>query len=260
MLPREVLQAVGSAAPLILLMVTAFWIASVVRRDASLVDRIWGMGFVVLAWQVGAWARPQGLPVDRWLQVLVALWGIRLSWHITQRNWGHGEDPRYAAMRARNGGRWWWQSFITVFLLQGALMLLIGLPLAAVAAPGARWGRLLGTLLWAIGFAFEAGGDWQLARFKADPSNRGRVLDSGFWRYTRHPNYFGDALQWWGFWCFAAASGLWWTVISPIVMTLLLRKVSGVTLLESALVESKPGYRDYVRRTSAFVPWWPSGR
>ncbi len=253
MSPRDVVGLTANAVPLITGLVTLCWLASLARRDASLVDRIWGMGFVLLVLHHAASAAT----VDGLLLVLVVLWGVRLSWHITRRNWGHGEDPRYAAMRARNGARWWWQSFFTVFLLQGVLMLLIGLPLAAIASPGASWGRMLGTLLWAIGFAFEAGGDWQLSRFRADPANRGRVLDTGFWRYTRHPNYFGDALQWWGFWCFAAGAGLWWTVLSPIVMTLLLLKVSGVTLLESALVESKPGYRDYVRRTSAFVPWPP---
>jgi steroid 5-alpha reductase family enzyme len=248
------------AAPAIAALVVLCWVASLLRRDSSLVDRIWGFGFVVLAHHHGTVAAERGGPIDQLLSVLVLIWGLRLTWHITRRNWGHGEDPRYTAMRTRNGDRWWWQSLFTVFLLQGGLMLLIGLPLVAIAASGAAWGRILGTLLWAIGFAFEAGGDWQLARYRADPANRGTVLDTGFWRYTRHPNYFGDALQWWGFWCFAASAGLWWTVVSPIVMTLLLLKVSGVTLLESALVESKPGYRDYVRRTSAFVPWWPRGR
>ena len=164
--------------------------ASLVRRDSSLVDRVWGLGFVLLVHHHTAFAGEVGGTVDRLFAALVVIWGIRLTWHITHRNWGHGEDPRYAAMRARNGARWWWQSLFNVFGLQGALMLLIGLPLAATAMPGAAWGRALGTLLWAVGFAFEAGGDWQLARFKADSANRGQVLDTGFWRYTRHPNYF----------------------------------------------------------------------
>ncbi|MBK6495771.1 MAG: DUF1295 domain-containing protein [Gemmatimonadetes bacterium] len=260
MSPRDVYLLTVSATPLIAALVVLCWVASLVRRDSSLVDRVWGLGFVLLVHHHTAFAGEVGGTVDRLFAALVVIWGIRLTWHITHRNWGHGEDPRYAAMRARNGARWWWQSLFTVFVLQGALMLLIGLPLAATAMPGAAWGRALGTLLWAVGFAFEAGGDWQLARFKADSANRGQVLDTGFWRYTRHPNYFGDALQWWGFWCFAASAGLWWTIISPILMTLLLLKVSGVTLLESALVDAKPGYREYIRRTPAFFPWWPRER
>lgn len=255
--PAEVLRLTAAAAPWIGALMLLGWIASLVRRDSSLVDRLWGLGFVLLAHHHGTTAAAQGGAVDRLLAGLVLVWGLRLSWHITRRNWGHGEDRRYAAMRERNGRRWWWQSLVTVFLLQGVLILVIGLPLAAIAAPAATWGRVLGTILWAVGFAFEAGGDWQLARFRANEANRGRVLDTGVWRYSRHPNYFGDALQWWGFWCFAASAGLWWTIVSPIFMTLLLLKVSGVTLLEAALVDSKPGYREYVRRTSAFVPWWP---
>jgi steroid 5-alpha reductase family enzyme len=229
-----------------------------VQRDASLVDRIWGLGFVVAAWSVWLIAAERGGTRDGLLLALVTIWGLRLSAHITWRNWGHGEDPRYAAWRAQNGARWWWRSLVTVFLLQGVLILVIALPLmVAIPTVGAAWGRVFGTTLWLIGFAFEAGGDWQLARFRANPANRGTVLDTGFWRYSRHPNYFGDALQWWGFWCFAVGAGGWWTIISPIVMTGLLLKVSGVTLLESTLVETKPAYRDYIRRTSAFVPWPP---
>ena len=257
MSPRDVYLLTASVTPLIAALVVLCWVASLVRRDSSLVDRIWGLGFVLIVHHHTTFAGEVGGTVDPLFAALVLIWGLRLTWHITRRNWGHGEDPRYAAMRARNVARWWWQSLFTVFVLQGALMLLIGLPLAATATPGALWGRVLGTLLWGVGFAFEAGGDWQLARFRADPGNRGQVLDSGFWRYTRHPNYFGDALQWWGFWCFAASAGLWWTVVSPLLMTLLLLKVSGVTLLESALLDSKPGYREYVRRTPAFFPWWP---
>lgn len=258
MTATEILQVTLTGAAPTALLVTLTWLASLRPRDSSLVDRVWGLGFVLLAFWYAAWALDQSREMDGLLLLLVALWGLRLSWHITRRNWGHGEDPRYAAMRTRNGARWWWQSYATVFLLQGTLMLVIALPLAAaIPAPGAGWGRLLGTLLWLVGFGFEAGGDWQLARFRADPANRGRVLDSGVWRYSRHPNYFGDALQWWGFFAFAAASGAWWTILSPIVMTLLLLRVSGVTLLEASLVETKPAYRDYIRRTAAFFPWPP---
>ena len=148
-----------------------------------------------------------------------------------------------------------------MFLLQAALAWIVSTPLA-VAQHAANPGRLtsldwIGLLLWLIGFAFEAGGDLQLARFKRDPANKGKVFDRGFWRYTRHPNYFGDATQWWGYYLIAAAAGGWWTVFSPVLMTLLLLRVSGVALLEKTLVVTKPQYRAYVESTSAFLPWFP---
>ncbi|MEI2721166.1 MAG: DUF1295 domain-containing protein [Gemmatimonadales bacterium] len=173
MSPRDVYLLTASVTPLIAALVVLCWVASLVRRDSSLVDRIWGLGFVLIVHHHTTFAGEVGGTVDPLFAALVLIWGLRLTWHITRRNWGHGEDPRYAAMRARNGARWWWQSLFTVFVLQGALMLLIGLPLAATATPGALWGRVLGTLLWGVGFAFEAGGDWQLARFRADPGKPG---------------------------------------------------------------------------------------
>jgi steroid 5-alpha reductase family enzyme len=233
-------------------LIFATWLASVIRRDASLVDRVWGLGFVLIAWTV---ALTSAAPPDWWLVALVTAWGVRLSLHITVRNWGHGEDRRYQQMRARNGPGWWWQNLFTVFLLQGMIMAVVALPLiVAIPAPGDVTIRLVSTMVWAIGFAFEAVGDWQLLRFGADPANRTRVLDTGVWRYTRHPNYFGETLLWWGFWGFALATGGWWTIISPIIVTILLLRISGVPLLEEGMVERRPGYRAYVARTSAFIP------
>jgi steroid 5-alpha reductase family enzyme len=255
-------QAALAGLGLVVALMVAVWIGSVLRRDASLVDRIWGLGFVLLAVlyhvtgpAAGGWTGPAGL-----LVVLTGVWGLRLSAFLTWRNWGQGEDYRYREMRARGGPAFPVRSLVTVFLLQGVLMWLIGAPLlpaARATAWGAGWLTGLGAALWAVGFFFEAVGDWQLARFKADPANRGRVLDRGVWRYTRHPNYFGDACVWWGLWCLAAAQGAWWTVFAPALMTLLLLRVSGVVMLERKLVESRPAYRDYVRTTSAFVPWPP---
>ena len=147
-----------------------------------------------------------------------------------------------------------------MFLLQGVLMWLICAPLlaanAGTASAGLTWLDFLGAAAWLIGFFFEAVGDLQLARFKADPRNKGKVMDRGVWRYTRHPNYFGDAAQWWGFYLIALAAGGWWTIFSPILMTLLLLRVSGVALLEKTL-DSRPGYKEYTQRTSAFIPWPP---
>lgn len=245
--------------PVALIMMTGVWAASLPTRDASLVDRFWGLGFVVVAWAC-VWAGGTEVPatvLPRLTLALVALWGIRLSGYITWRNWGHGEDRRYAAMREAGGVGWAGRSLATVFWLQAALLWLLAAPLAAaILTPAVPTVWLLGAgvLAWLVGFAFEAGGDWQLARFKADPANQGQVMAEGFWRYTRHPNYFGDAMCWWGYFLLAASVGAWWTVFSPILMTFLLMRVSGVTLLERSLAETKPGYREYVARTNAFFP------
>ncbi len=243
-----------------LLLMLLVWLASLRWHDASLVDRFWGFGFVLVAafWW---WSGPQ--PEGAWLGlVLVALWGLRLSLWLTWRNWGHGEDARYRAMRDYHGKAFAWRSLLTVFALQGGILWLVALPLLVVSR-GLDAGLLFsplalaGLILFATGLVFEVVGDWQLARFKADPANRGRVMERGLWRYSRHPNYFGEILVWWGFFGLAAAAGGWWTLISPVLMSFLLARVSGVTLLEQHLQHSRPGYEDYVRRTSALIPWPP---
>ena len=245
-----------------LAVMTALWLVSLARRDSSIVDIFWGAGFVVLVWVYYA-LTPDGFAGRKLLVgALVTLWGLRLSVHILIRNWGKGEDFRYQQWREAAGARWWWQSFFKVFLLQGVVMWVVSAPLLAAQispAPDALTPvDVLAVALWAVGFFFEAVGDWQLARFKANPANRGKVLDTGVWRYTRHPNYFGDAAQWWAFWLFAAATGAGvLTVFSPVIMTWLLVRVSGVAMLERSLIENKPGYREYAQRTSAFIPWFP---
>ena len=257
------LNAALVALGVALTLMTLVWVVSLVKRDASIIDVFWGLGFVVLAWLYFPLSEPE-VPRGLLVALLVTLWGLRLSLYILWRNWGMGEDYRYREMRARNPKWFPWRSLVTVFWLQAALLWLISLPLLQAewsAAParltGLDW---FGVLFFVVGFAFEAGGDWQLARFKADPANAGRVLNRGFWRYTRHPNYFGDAMVWWGFFFFAAATPRsLWTVYSPILMTILLMKVSGVALLEKRLAEVKPAYRDYVARTNAFFPWFPRG-
>jgi len=252
---------VAWSAALLLLFFVAGWLVSLARRDVSTVDVQWGLAFLSLA-AVGATLGGGALPRRLLLLALVAVWGGRLAWHIHRRNRGREEDYRYAAMRARHGERFGRVSLFTVFLLQGALALFIGLPLLyAAAAPDpvtlGAW-DLAGLALWGIGFVFEAVGDAQLARFRADPARRGQVMDRGLWRYTRHPNYFGDAVLWWGFFLVACATpGGWRTLASPLLMTFLLLRVSGVALLEKGLAATKPEYGDYVARTSAFVPWFP---
>ena len=237
------------------------WLVSLALKDTSIVDIFWGAGFVILA--VTYFALTDGFLARKWLiTILVAIWGLRLSIHILIRNWGKGEDFRYRKWREEAGKKFWWTSFFLVFLLQGVLMWVISAPLLVVQynATPARltivdW---LGAVVWGVGFFFEAVGDWQLMRFKRNPDNKGKVLRTGLWAYTRHPNYFGDATLWWGYFIIALGTpfGLA-TVFSPIIMTVLLMRVSGVALLEKTLVETKPGYKEYVESANAFFPWFP---
>ena len=240
---------------------TLVWIVSVRRRDASIADICWGLGFVLLA---GIYVYLSPAPTLRaWLATaLITLWGVRLSLHIFLRHRGQGEDPRYQAMRASHGAGFWRRSLFSVFWLQGAILWFVALPLfvAERAASPAALTPVdgLGVLLFMIGFGFEVVGDYQLARFRADPGNRGHVLDRGLWRYTRHPNYFGDATLWWGIYAIAVSTpGGWLTVLSPSLMMLLLMRISGVTLLENRLKTSKRGYHAYISRTPAFFPRFP---
>ena len=250
----------GTAAMVGALML-ALWLASLALRDASLVDRFWGLGFALVAAAVfPVAAGPIGRRVL--LLALAGVWGLRLAWHITRRNWGQGEDVRYQKMRASWGARFWWVSLLTVFVLQGALMWLVALPLqvgqASPTPDRLTWVDAAGAIVSLVGFGFEAIGDAQLRAFKADPANRGRVMDRGLWRYTRHPNYFGDALLWWGIFLVASHTRQgWWTVLSPLIMTFLLTRISGVPMLERQLRKTRPGYDEYCRRTSAFFPLPP---
>jgi steroid 5-alpha reductase family enzyme len=244
----------------ILALMTILWLVSLRLRNSSIVDIFWGSGFVVSAWLYFLLTPDGALPRKLLLVILTTIWGLRLTIHILVRNWGKPEDFRYQKWRREEGKAWWWKSYYRVFLLQGGLMWIISAPLLAaqIAPLPDRLTILdfLGLLVWVIGFFFEAVGDLQLTRFKADPKNKGKVLDSGVWRYTRHPNYFGDSAQWWGYYLIALAAGGWWTVFSPILMTLFLLKVSGVALLEKTL-ETRPGYKEYIQATSPFIPWFP---
>lgn len=240
----------------------ALWALSLLLRDASIVDIYWGPGFAVLA--CTAWALGSGgLPARAALATgLVSLWALRLGGYLLWRNWGEGEDPRYQAMRRHWGARFPLMSLLTVFALQGALMWFVSMPVQVVHASGAEvpLGPLdaLGVVLFATGLFFESVGDWQLARFKADPDNRGRVMDRGLWRFTRHPNYFGDCVVWWGLYAIACATPAGpFTLLSPILMTFLLLRVSGVALLERSIGKRRPDYAAYVQRTSAFFPLPP---
>ena len=234
------------------------WLVSLRMKDASIVDIFWGLGFVVVAWVTFAMGLQHGRAVI--LVALTSLWGIRLSTYLAWRNHGRGEDPRYGAMREHRGESFWWVSLFTVFILQGAVMWVVSLPVQVGQFDESPITVVAyaGIAVWSIGFFFEAVGDYQLARFKlAEPKQP--VLDHGLWRYTRHPNYFGNAMIWWGIFLVAVSMSTVWLIISPLLMTFLLLKVSGVALLERDLSGRSEEYRQYMKRTSSFIPWPPSG-
>ena len=237
----------------------ALWCVSLVLRDASIVDPFWGLAFVLIAW-VSLGTSGNASPRSLLIAILVSVWGLRLSGYLTWRNWGKPEDYRYQAMRERHGPRFPIVSLFTVFGVQSLLAWIISLPVQIGVGTANVWTPLVlvGVLLWAVGLFFETVGDYQLARFKSNPDNRGRVMNRGLWRFTRHPNYFGDFLVWWGFYFLSAQFGSWWwTIIGPLLMSFLLIRVSGVRLLESSLKSRVEGYEDYLRRTSAFFPLPP---
>ena len=234
------------------------WLVSLVKRDVSIVDSLWSIMFMLAA-VVYYLSLPDTGPRAALILLLVFVWALRLSLYITWRNWGEPEDRRYQKIRDNNEPNFAVKSLYIVFLLQGFLAWIISLPLLAGMYSPASIGMLdyLGIALWIVGMVFEAGGDYQLQCFKADSNNRDKVMSSGLWRYTRHPNYFGNACIWWGFGLIAVAAGGWWALISSIIMTLLLLKVSGVSLLEQDIGERRPGYADYIKLTNAFFPWRP---
>ena len=234
------------------------WVLSVFLKNVAIVDSIWSLMFV-LAGGVYAFAAWPPHPRTVLVLSLVTVWALRLSIHITRRNRGHGEDPRYRAIRARNQPNFAFKSLYLVFAFQALLAWLISLPLlgALSSAKALTWLDIAGAALWLMGFIFEAGGDWQLARFSGDPQNKGRVMDTGLWRYTRHPNYFGDFCVWWGLYFIAVGAGAWWSIPGPLIMSVLLLRVSGVRLLERDIVQRRPEYAEYMRRTNAFFPGAP---
>lgn len=246
----------GLAFTLALALLT--WLASLVQRDVSLVDRVWGVLIAGAGWVYLVLLPSDGLGGLAVL-TLASLWALRLSLFITWRNWGHGEERRYQAIRERNQPGFAFKSLYLVFALQALLAWIVSAPLFVAVQASGPLGALgaLGLALAAFGLVFEAVGDWQLARFKADPAHQGQVMDRGLWRYTRHPNYFGEACVWWGLWLAAVAGAGWagaWSIVSPLLMTVLLLKVSGVSLLEQDIGERRPAYRAYIARTNAFVP------
>lgn len=230
------------------------WLVSLRLRDASIVDPLWAPGFLL----VGAVYVAVSGPTVRGVLMLtaVALWAARLWWHLFRRNRAEGEDRRYARWRKEHGPAWWWVSLFKVFLLQALILWGVSAPLLGIAVGRTRLGAwdALGFAVFLAGWLTEAVADAQLRAFRRDPASRGQVMDGGLWRYSRHPNYFGNAVLWWGLYLVAVGAGAAWSVFGPVLMTVLLLRVSGVTLLEQDMAERRPGYADYVRRTSAFIP------
>lgn len=255
------LEVFGASAAAIAVLMIGTWLVSIRLKNVSIVDIVWGAGFVLVAWV--SYALGDGVASRKMLLAwMVTLWGGRLAIYLFIRNHGKGEDPRYAAMRRRRGDKFALQSLWVVFGLQGALMWIVSLPVqvGSVADQPTSLGpvEIVGVILYTIGIYFESTGDFQLSQFKADPANAGQVMDQGLWRYTRHPNYFGDFCVWWGIWIVAAATGVGiYAIVGPIVMTFFLLRVSGVAMLERSITKRRPGYDEYMRRTNAFFPGLP---
>jgi steroid 5-alpha reductase family enzyme len=233
------------------------WGISLAISDASIVDIFWGPGFALVA-AANLLSADEVTARGLLAAGLTAAWGLRLGAYLAWRNLGHGEDARYVAMRRRHGDRFARVSLISVFGLQGVVMWTVSWPVQwAIRAPagsGLGWVDLLSAAVVCAGLTFESLGDFQLARFKADPAHRGKVMDRGLWSWTRHPNYFGDFLVWWGLFGVAAASGGAWTIVSPALMSVFLIRISGKALLERRMARSKPGWDEYVARVSGFFP------
>jgi len=252
------LHAFAIASVVLLVIAILLWIVSLVKNVVAIVDSFWSL--MILAAGL-CFFFMNSVITERNLLVLLLLcvWAIRLSAYISWRNRGQPEDARYQQIRENNQPNFAFKSLYIVFLLQAFLALVVSLPLMSTFAAETEISLLdyFAFTLWFTGLYFETVGDLQLARFKSREENRGKVLDTGLWRYTRHPNYFGEFCVWWAFFLFALSSGYWWSIISPVLMSILLLKVSGVSLLESTISERRPGYAGYRRSTSAFFPWFP---
>ncbi len=255
--PSQIALPAVTALIALLALGGAAWVVSIRVGKVGFVDSLWSIFFVLAAVIYLAIAGAGG---TRTLLVfaLLAAWALRLAVHIGLRNRGQPEDHRYQALREAHP-RFAVTSLYLVFGLQATLAWFVSLPLLpALASPAAVTPLdAAAVLLWLTGMFFEVTADWQLARFRGDPSNHGQVLDTGLWRYTRHPNYFGEFCIWWAFYLFAVAAGGWWSLLSPIVMSILLLRVSGVALLEKSIAKRRPDYAGYAGRTNAFFPGWP---
>ena len=255
----EILTSFWMSAAAVFGFMTLAFVVALIKKDNSIVDVGWGLGFILVA-LVTFFARGDREPQQILVTVLVLIWGLRLATHVFLRNRGKGEDPRYKKWREEWGGNFVIRSYLQVFLLQGCLLLLVVLPVIIINSypeGSAVWPGAIGAVIWVVGFLFEAVGDYQLVRFVGDPQNRGKIMDRGLWRYTRHPNYFGEVTQWWGIFIIALATPYGWVgIIGPLVITALILRVSGIPMLEERFA-GNPEWEAYKKRTSVFIPWFP---
>ena len=248
---------------LIVILIFAFlgWLLSLMRKNVTHVDSMWSLFFVVAAFVNAAFTLFVYAAPLRLMLVLgcVCIWALRLCVYLTWRNWGSHEDSRYVKIRQNNQPHFWLKSLVIIFAFQGVLAWVISISLHAAVATINPLNALdyAALALFTFGLIWETLADFQLSQFKAVASNKGKVLNTGVWQYSRHPNYFGECCVWWAFYLFALAGGAWWAIISPIIMTILLLKVSGVSLLESTITERRPDYADYIKNTNAFLPGFP---
>lgn len=234
------------------------WLLSLARSNVTHVDSMWSLFFMLASYICVAFMADLSLRAML-ISGLVTIWSLRLCVYLSIRNWGPHEDSRYVLIRQNNQPNFAFKSIYIIFGLQAILAWIISISLFGAVSSGAGLNGLdyIGFAFSVFGLIWEIVADWQLSRFKAIPSNKGKVLNTGLWRYSRHPNYFGEACVWWGFYLIALAGGAWWALISPVLMTLLLLKISGVSLLESTIVERRPAYADYIKNTNAFFPGLP---
>ena len=232
------------------------WLVSVARHNVTLVDSLWSLFFLLSTLTYYFSVAVPSVRAEV-LLVLVLIWSLRLSGYLSWRNWNKPEDHRYQQIRRNNSPHFWLKSLYIIFGFQVVLAWMISLPLHAAALSSAAFGLLdvAGVLLWVFGFSWETIADWQLAKFKSKTDSTGKVMDKGLWRYSRHPNYFGECCVWWGYYLLACSAGAWWAFPAPVLMTFMLLKVSGVALLEKDIAERRPAYIEYMAKTPAFFPF-----
>ncbi len=255
----SVVSLIFTSFLLSLIPMSLLWLVSLKLKNAGIVDIFWGPLFLIAA-LTGAWLGEGDLERTKLILVLVSAWSLRLAFHLGLRNLGHPEDRRYVAMRKKHGAKFWWVSALTVFLFQALLASIIALPIhVSMLSSQPPLGLLagVGTIIFIVGLAFEVIADYQLKRFLAQPNQVGKVLNTGLWRYSRHPNYFGEALLWWGLGIISLETGAYYALLGPLFMNFLLLKVSGVVMLEKTIGSRRPGYEDYIRNTNAFFPGRP---
>jgi len=255
----ELVNTVWVAALILFFYMTALFLFAMQRQDNSIADVAWGLGFILVAWST-LFLDGSFTPRQLIASLLVFIWGLRLSVRIYLRNRGKGEDVRYRQWREKWGKSFIIRSYIQVFILQGCILLLNVSPVLVINTydsgnPGLL--DFLGVFLWVLGFCFESLSDWQLDRFIKDPGNRGKIIDRGLWRYSRHPNYFGEVTMWWGLYVLALSVPRGWiSIIGPLTITFMILFVSGIPMTEK-LMEKNPAFADYKKRTSIFIPWFP---